>query len=111
MQEVRQRFGSDIEAAAAGGLSSWRHGYEALASVVLQDQLTRSALASMLKKRVLGMHLQAERARLPSRNMYRGTPHMYSLDGQALELAKALVVRSNAQQCNVQLHVRLRIVT
>ena len=41
LQEVKERFGSDIEAAAAGKLSGWQHGYEALASVILQDQLTR----------------------------------------------------------------------
>ena len=29
-------------AAAAAGRLDWQHGYEALASVILQDQLTRS---------------------------------------------------------------------
>ena len=50
-----------------------------------------------------GKHRLAEHGCLPSRNMYRGTPQMYSLDGQALEVANSLVVRSSAVQHHMQL--------
>lgn len=41
MQVVRERFGEVVEEAAAGGLQQWRHGYEALAGVIVRDQFTR----------------------------------------------------------------------
>ena len=40
-QVVRERFGEVVEEAAAGRLQHWRHGYEALASVIVRDQFTR----------------------------------------------------------------------
>lgn len=39
-QEVKERF-ADTMAAAATGRLDWLHGFEALAAVILQDQLTR----------------------------------------------------------------------
>ena len=41
VQEIRARFGADVEAAAAGELSSWHEGYDALALTILGDQFTR----------------------------------------------------------------------
>ncbi|CAL5224518.1 g7215 [Coccomyxa viridis] len=64
-QDIRARFGADVEAAAAGKLGSWQEGYDALAFIILGDQFTR--------------------------NVYRGTPKMYSLDGETLSLAKHLI--------------------
>ena len=40
-QEVRDSFGGLVEEAASGGLGQWKHGYEALANVILRDQFTR----------------------------------------------------------------------
>ncbi len=42
IQVVRERFGEVVEEAAAGALDQWRHGYEALAGVIVRDQFTRS---------------------------------------------------------------------
>lgn len=41
VQEIRASFGADVEAAAAGKLSSWQEGYSALAFIILGDQFTR----------------------------------------------------------------------
>lgn len=41
IQDVRERFGGVLEEAASGNLQRWRHGYEALAGVILRDQFTR----------------------------------------------------------------------
>lgn len=51
-QEVRERFADTMAAAAAGKLG-WQHGYEALASVILQDQLTRSVCAGSTLARII----------------------------------------------------------
>ncbi|BDA49433.1 hypothetical protein COCOBI_14-0500 [Coccomyxa sp. Obi] len=69
---VRERFGEVVEEAAAGGLQQWRHGYEALAGVIVRDQFTR--------------------------NVFRGTSKMCSLDQEALSLARRLVDSGEAQQ-------------
>ena len=62
--DIRSRFGADVEQAAAGGLDHW--GSEAsgrLALVILLDQF--------------------------SRNIYRGTPQSFASDHRALAHAKA----------------------
>ena len=41
VQDIRARFGADVEAAAAGKLGSWQEGYDALAFIILGDQFTR----------------------------------------------------------------------
>lgn len=41
VQDIRSRFGADVEAAAAGKLSSWQQGYDALALIILGDQFSR----------------------------------------------------------------------
>jgi len=42
-QEIKRKFGADVDAAAAGQLSSWREGYNALALIILSDQFPRCA--------------------------------------------------------------------
>ena len=58
--EIRARFGADLERAAAGGLDAWAEGApeERLACVILLDQF--------------------------SRNVFRGTSRAFALDGRAL---------------------------
>ncbi|EIE19050.1 DUF924-domain-containing protein [Coccomyxa subellipsoidea C-169] len=71
-KEVKERFGAIVEEATSGGLRHWKRGYEALAGVILRDQFTR--------------------------NVFRGTPRMFSLDQEALSLAKSLVESGEAGQ-------------
>eukprot|EP00891_Asterochloris_glomerata_P004126 jgi/Astpho2/4126/Aster-01269 len=71
-KEMTEKFGEDLKKAAAGGLADWQAGFNALAAVILMDQM--------------------------SRNIYRNSAKMYALDAQALELAKRLLNRGAAQQ-------------
>lgn len=64
-QEIREQFGADLEALASGKLDNWQQPHELLAKVILSDQFTRNA--------------------------YRGSGRMFSLDATALQTADALV--------------------
>jgi len=67
-EEIRQRFGSVVLAAAAGALASWiSSGEGALALTILFDQFPR--------------------------NMYRGSPRAFEHDGRALEVAQSAIER------------------
>lgn len=44
MQEMRERFRPDLQAAAEGRFDSWQSGYEGLAAVILMDQFSRLGL-------------------------------------------------------------------
>ncbi len=67
--EVRERFGSLYEQAAASELDGWREDARScLALVILQDQVPR--------------------------NLFRGDPRTYATDGEALENSKYAVERA-----------------
>jgi uncharacterized protein (DUF924 family) len=64
--DIRARFGAQVEAALAGGLSEWEATAEgSLARILLLDQFTR--------------------------NIFRGTARAFAGDAQALALAERLV--------------------
>ncbi|NJK64061.1 MAG: DUF924 domain-containing protein [Synechococcaceae cyanobacterium SM2_3_1] len=66
--EIRRRFESDYQQAAAGRLQAWRHtAYSCLALLLLLDQMPR--------------------------NMYRQTPQAYATDPLALEVAQYAVAQ------------------
>jgi hypothetical protein len=44
LQEMRERFLPDLEAATEGKFDSWQSGYDGLAAVILMDQFSRSDL-------------------------------------------------------------------
>ena len=46
---MKERFGDVIEAAADRRPPDWGHGYNALAAVILMDQLTRCACLHALR--------------------------------------------------------------
>lgn len=72
-KEIQQKFGADLLKAAAGGYDHWRSNkITALAGIVLMDQLTRNA--------------------------YRGSAKMYSLDDKALGWAKQLLESGQATE-------------
>lgn len=54
-QEVRDSFGGLVEEAASGGLGQWKHGYEALANVILRDQFTRCIGSRLPCVKILNM--------------------------------------------------------
>ena len=65
-EEIRSRFGAQVEAALGGGLSEWETTAEgSLARILLLDQFTR--------------------------NIHRGTTRAFAGDAQALALAERLV--------------------
>lgn len=41
LQEMTEKFGEDLKKAAAGGLADWQAGFNALAAVILMDQMSR----------------------------------------------------------------------
>ena len=65
-QHIRSTFGSDIELLKAGEYDDWKKVPGKLAAIILADQFTRNA--------------------------YRGTPDMFSLDPRARSLTKSLIV-------------------
>lgn len=64
-QRIRDEFKEDIDKLGAGGYKNWSSVHEQLAAVILADQFTRNA--------------------------FRGTPQMFSLDPQARSLTKSIV--------------------
>ena len=66
MQAVVSRFGSDIKRMKRGEYDGWGTTHEKLAAIILADQFTRNA--------------------------YRGTPDMFSLDPKAVQLASSIIV-------------------
>ena len=66
-EEIRQRFGSQVEEACAGGLADWdRTSQGALAMILLLDQFTR--------------------------NLFRGTPDAWKGDPRAYEIVNRAIV-------------------
>ncbi|KAK9840345.1 hypothetical protein WJX74_007927 [Apatococcus lobatus] len=72
-QEIKQKFASDVEAAAAGRYNEWiDSSFNGLALMIIMDQFTR--------------------------NMYRNTPKAYALDRSAVKLARAMLASGNDKQ-------------
>ncbi|KAL3154497.1 hypothetical protein ABBQ32_013959 [Trebouxia sp. C0010 RCD-2024] len=69
-REMTQRFGAVLQHAAADGLPDWNRSYNGLAAVLLMDQFAR--------------------------NVYRGTPRMFALDGAAMTKANSLITTGDA---------------
>ena len=41
LQEMTDKFGDDLKQAAADGVADWQGGFNALAAVILMDQMSR----------------------------------------------------------------------
>lgn len=90
MQEITQAFGEDVEKIGKGDYEDWKDkAYNGLAGIILMDQFTRYYKNTWFGSK-WGVLAQVK---LFHRNIYRGTPKMYSLDSKCFQLASYFVVR------------------
>ena len=112
-QEVERRFGSDVRALAAGECQGWTRAYDGLAYCVLADQLNRRCAAPALvascgtymvlplRGGTWGVYTAAQwlTERRVFRNIHRGAPASFALDGKALSNSRRMLVSTLASPC------------